>query len=344
MALPHINPSQILSTYRQSDAVLIVCQNNTTKAIEIMAINDEAARVTGYSNEMLISKPLATILPERISSTLSEFIGYEEEEGDDDLLIVLGKVRSFSIKTIAGEEVEFKLRIIRGESVDHNPWFHLILIDEEKLRKANAFREMLRENFQGHEILDDNTGLPNRASILKNLELVIYHVRDKEISASFAVIDINKYDVLMQEQGPEICNKLYRHIAHICKLKLRSEDSIGMLSERSLAVILVDSVQEPSRMVLNRLRWAIGVTPLELGKKDLLAQVNIGFTQLDGQIREGDILEKCESFMQGQRDKINNNVQLIVTHERRNYPVVSDRRKTTLPVAVERRKRDRRKA
>jgi diguanylate cyclase (GGDEF)-like protein len=342
MAAPIINPTQILDSYRKSDAVLIVCQNNTSKIIEIAAINDEAARVLGYTNENLVGKSLTEILPERIGSTLSEFIEYDNDS--NDLLTVLGKVRNFSIKTANGSELDFKLRVIRGDAIDRNPWFHLVLVDEEKLRRSSAFRDVLKENFKGHEVMDARTGLPNRISIIKDMELVVYHVRDKEISASFAIIDINRYESLLKEYGPDICNRLHRHVAQICKLKLRGEDTIGTLSERSLGIILVDADQEPARMVLNRLRWAIGVSPIELPRQvDLVAQVNVSFAPIDGKISATEILEKCEAYAVSQRKQINNSVQLVVTHERRDAPARADRRKQNIPVAVDRRKRDRRK-
>jgi diguanylate cyclase (GGDEF)-like protein len=341
MASPQLNPSQALELYRKSDAVLIVCQNNDSKIIEIAAINNEAARMLGYTNEDLLGKSLLSILPERIGSTIEEFVVYDNDS--NDLLTVLGKVRNFSVKAANGTEHDFKLRVIRGDAIDRNPWFHLVLVDEEKLREDNAFRDVLRENFKGHEVIDARTGQPNRLSIIKDLELVVYHVRDKKISASFAIIDINHYENLLREHGGEVCARLHRHIGGICKLKMRGDDTIGTLSERSLAIIMVDADQEPARMVLNRLRWAISTSPLELPKYgDLTAQVNISFAPIDGKITATEILEKCEAYAAGQRKQINNSVQLVVTHERRDSPV-ADRRKQTIPVAVDRRRRDRRK-
>ncbi len=335
-----INPAQILSSYRKSDAIIIVCQNNTKKIIEIAAVNDEASRVFGFSNSELVGKELAHLLPERVASTISEFVEYEDDQ--NDLLAVLNKIRNFSVKCSDGREAEFKLRIIRGEAIDHNPWFHLVLIDEEKLRKTNAFREVLRENFKGHEIIDERTGLANRLSLLKDIELIVYHVRNSEISASFAIIEINNYDMLRAQRTQETCFKLHQHIGQICKLKLRAEDTVGTLSERSLGIILIDAPQEPARMVLNRLRWAISVSPMPVSpREELVAQVNIGFAQIDGKIKETEVLEKCEEFVASLRQSSHNSVQLVVTHERRIEE--PDRRKEDLPIEMERRKKERRR-
>jgi len=331
MTLATPGTTEALHSYRKTDAVLIVCQNNAKKTVEIAAINEEATRLLGYTNPDIVSKPLSAILPERINSTIAEFVGYEEDS--NDLLAVLGKVRNFSVKSADGNEHEFRLRIIRGEAMDKNPWFHLVLVNEEAIRQSNAFRNVLKENFKGHEVLDERTGLPDRASIIKDLELVVYHVRDKNISASFAIIDIHFFEGLLKEYGSKVCTQLHQHIAKVCKLKLRPEDTIGTLSERLLGLILVDAAHDATRMILNRLRWEIGISPLELSKKrDLLAQVNIVYIPVDGREREGEILEKSESFALSRRNKAINGVELVIPEERR---------KANVPVAVDQRKRGR---
>jgi len=332
------NPHQALDSYRKSDAVLIVCQNNDKKIVEIAALNEEASRITGYSNEEMVGRPLSLVLPERISSTIDEFIEYEENK--NDLIGVLSKVRSFAIRTREGRETEFKLRIISGEAIDNNPWFHLVLIDEQKVRDAAAFRSIIRENFKGHEVIDPRTDLPDRSSIIKDLELIIYYVRDKNIAASFAVVDINNYEELSSKYGQEVCDKLHQHISQIFRQKLRAEDTLGTLSDRTQGLILVGASQEEARMVLNRLRWAISVSPIMINGQELFAQVNISFTQIDGKINNFELLKKSEEHMIWLRETSANTLQLVVTHERRE--VSTDRRKSNVPVAVERRVRERR--
>lgn len=335
-----MNLSQTLESYRKSDAVFIVCQNNDKKILEIAALNDEAIRVTGYSNDEMVGHPLSAILPERISNIIDEFIEFEEEK--TDLLAVLSKVRQFAVRKRDGKEAEFRLRIISGESNDRNPWFHLVLVDEQKARDANAFRAIIKENFKGHEVIDPRTNLPDRASLIKDIELITYYVRDKNIPASFAVVDINYYDKLLSRYGQDACDHLHKHISDVFRQKLRTEDTIGTLSERSLGVILVDASQEEARMVLNRLRWAISVSPLQLQKDELIAQVNVSFTQIDGKIGNIELLRKCEEYMLLQRGEIANSLQLVVARERRG-DIAGERRKINIPVDNERRKGERRK-
>ncbi|HEU5046677.1 MAG TPA: diguanylate cyclase [Rickettsiales bacterium] len=329
-----MNASEALDSYRKADAVFIVCQNNAKRILEIAALNDEAARVTGYQNEEIVGRPLSLILPERINSLIDEFVEYENDK--TDLMGVLTKVRQFAIRKNDGKEAEFKLRIVCGESMDNNPWFHLVLVDEQRVRDANAFRAIIKENFKGHEVLDTRTGLPNRLSLIKDIELITYYVRDKGITASFAVADINNYEQLHEKYGEEICNGMQRHISEVFRQKMRTEDTIGTLSERTLGVVLVGASQEEARMVLNRLRWAISVSPFQCDGQEVAAQVNLCFTQIDGKVSNLELLQKCEQHMIDQRATAANSLQLVVARERRGEVAV-DRRKQNIPVAVERR-------
>ncbi len=337
MTRPMVNPAHILDSYRKSDAVLIVCQNNALRTIEIAAINDEAARVTGFSNAELVGRSFETILPERITSTLTEFIEFDDDA--HDLQAVLLKIRSFSIKGHSGKEVPYRLRVIRGEEIDKNPWFHIVLVDETQQQEVNQHRETLRENFKSNEKLNEQTDLPNRYSILKNIELVIGAVQKEQVKASFAVIDMNGYEALRSDYGQDVCNEIHRHIGQICRQKLRPEDVIASLSERCVGLLLVDAPQEEARMVLNRLRWMIGVSPIQVSGKDVTTQVNIGFAEIDGKITAGEVLEKCEGHALSLRNKMSNTIQLAVTHERREK---EERRKQNVPVAIDRRRKDRR--
>lgn len=93
-------------------------------------------------------------------------------------------------------------------------------------------------------------------------------------------------------------------------------------------------------MVLNRLRWIVSATPLQVENREAATQVNIAFAEVDGKIAHTDVFESCERFAGNMREnKVFNSIQLVVTHERR---AREDRRKQSIPVAVDRRKQERR--
>lgn len=327
-----------LDSYRKSDAVVIVCQNNSFKTLDIAAANEEAARILGMSVPELVGIPLSRVIPDRIKSTIEEYVEFTED--GQDLLAVLVKVRNFSLKLKNGTEQPFRLRIIRGEEFDRNPWFHLVFVNEAVQPVAQTAREELRVQFKAQEAINEQTMLTNRGSIIKGLEQIVASVKAGKVRASFAALDINEYESIRNDHGVDVCNALHRHLGIICKQKLRQEDIVGSLSERSIGLALVDANQEEARMVLNRLRWTIGTSPLETKGLEIGTQVNVAFSEIDGKILPTEVLEKCEGDMLSLRKSGKVNViNLAVTHERRERV---ERRQQNIPVEIDRRRKDRR--
>lgn len=338
MMNPSTNPLHILESYRKSDAVVIVSQQNQQRKVQIEAVNEEAARLTGLSNESITGKELNTILPPRIQSTITEFLDFKKE--DQDLLAVIMKIRNFAVVDSNGQEHMLRVRVIRGEEVDRNPWFHLILEDESKQQQAISVRQTLRETFKANEKAHAISGMFNRPGIIANMEIVLQSVKAGQIKASFAIMDINNYAAIKSEHGDDFPHRLQRHIGSLCKQKLRPEDTVASLNDRMIGLLLVDAAQEEARQVLNRLRWIISVSPIETAGKEVSSQVNIGFAEIDGKIPATEVVEKCENFLHGLRRKHVNTIELVVTHERRAARV--ERRVDDMPVETERRKAERR--
>src|SRR5579883_1997805 len=158
----------MFQSHRSNDAVITICQDNDRKSIEIRGLNKPAEDVLGYPAGEVSGQPLIRFLPARIQTLLSEYVEYEND--GNDVGNVLSKVQSFCILNQQGREVAFRLKVLRSEALDKNACFRLILQDRIGVRKEEAFRAILRENFKGHEVLDPNTNLPDRNSLVKDLE------------------------------------------------------------------------------------------------------------------------------------------------------------------------------
>src|SRR5262245_3760102 len=101
----------MLQSYRRHDPVIVICQNNEKKAIEIGALNAAAETITGYSSDEMRGQSLENILSKKISESLQDRMEYEL--GADSVADVLVKTRGFALRNKAGEEYPFKLRIVR---------------------------------------------------------------------------------------------------------------------------------------------------------------------------------------------------------------------------------------
>lgn len=317
--------------HRSSDAVITICQNNELQLVEIREINQNAEDILGFAPFEMNGKDLKEFLPDRIQELITEYVEFEEDA--NDVGAVLGKVQNFVMLDKQGRDVAFRLKVVRSESLDRHSYFKLILQDKQGIKRNEAFRSMLMENFKGHEAIDPDTGLPDRNSIAKDLELILHYVSKGEITASFALIEIDNFSKLEAHYGKISCAKLHRHIADLARKNLRNEDTVGTLSPSQLGLILLDAGQEPARMVLNRFRWLIGSTPYMIDEKTPLSfTISVSFTEIGDRDYNSSLIEDCEYVMQSEKTANNALLQVGNVEKRR-----EDRRKSNVNVEFDRR-------
>ena len=160
----------MLPSHRSTDAVIDVYQNNDAGEVIIHDLNDHAQKLLGYAKEELIRQPMQIILPKRIHELLSEYVEYEAF--GNDVGNVLGKVSSFCVVDKLQQEHALQIKVQRTTPMDGHDRFTIVMQAASQDRRSEAFRELLREYFKGHEVLDEDT-LPNRASLIKDIELVM---------------------------------------------------------------------------------------------------------------------------------------------------------------------------
>lgn len=270
----------MLISHRQSDAVIAIYQDNSEQQTYIHDLNDVAADMLGFGKGDLIGQPIGFLLPTRIHKLLEEYVEYEDF--GNDVGSVLGKVNSFCVVNKDRQELTFRIKVQRSTPVGGHDQFNLILQSEAGNRRTEAFRELLRENFKGHEVLDNATGLPNRASLLKDIELVMFYVHKKELKASVAMIDLEDLEQHQQAHGDKGVAEAMKHIAMLSRQNLRNDDTIGLVSPGRVGIILFDAVDDAAQMVLNRLRWLIAANACTMPDDQKAAlSVRVAFTNLE---------------------------------------------------------------
>lgn len=324
--------------HRQSDPVIIIRQNNGARAVEIVEINPGTEELLGWRNADVAGKTLESILPARITSLLNEYVEYEQD--GNDVGNVLGKVQSFCAMDNKGREIGFRLKVLRSEALDRNQHFRLILQDGQGPRRTEAFRSVLRENFKGHEVLDEHTGLPDRGSLAKDLEFTLFYVHKGELSASFAMIELDDFANFMVRYGVQGVTGMMRHIADLARQNLRADDTIGAVDLKRLGLILFDTTPESARMVLNRLRWLAAANPYKNGSVEVPLTVSICFSSMGTRVHDKNILSDLEYYLDEHKAGASN--ALIEVGEVDKRKPGRDRRKLSIAVPFERRKGERR--
>ncbi|MFO0389265.1 MAG: diguanylate cyclase [Alphaproteobacteria bacterium] len=286
----------MLLGYRSDDAVVTICQNNAKKSIEITDVNKIAESMLGYSHGDLTGKNLGSILPPRIAEMMGEYVEYAADA--NDVGEVLSKVQSFAVIDKNGKETGYRLKVVRAESSGNTINFKLVLQDRMGLRKNEALRQAIQENFKGHEVLDPITHLPDKYSLGKDIELMGYYNSKSDLRTCFAVLQIDHFDDYFSQYGNNICISIVKHMAMICRQNLRPDDVVGSVAAKRLGVLLLDTTPESARMVFNRLRWQIAANPFDLPNKTTLGlSVSITFARVGGVIADRNLIDDCTAAM-----------------------------------------------
>jgi len=282
--------------YRSSDAVITVCQNNRDKSIEISELNKPAEDLLGYKSAELAHKHLRDVLPPRIAEMLKEYVEFHTDA--NDVGHVLSKVQSFSAVSKDGKETAYRLKVVRAESTGERMFFRLVLQDQAGLRRNEALRKAIQENFKGHESLDPATGLPDLASLQKDIELMGHYHNKGELNSCFAILQLDRYEELTAKYGKQASFGMVRHIATLCRQSLRPNDMVGSVNHMRIGILLMDTMPESARMAFNRLRWQIAANPYLLPDKTSLGiSVSIGFSSIGGGDGDKDIIDQCSGAL-----------------------------------------------
>jgi len=279
--------------YRSNDAVITICQNNLAKSIEIKAVNKVGEELLGA----VTGKKLFDILPPRIGNMLNEYVEFEMDA--NDVGQVLAKVQSFSVMGQDGKEVGFRLKVVRTESTNDAAFFELVLQDRMGLRKNESLRKAIQENFKGHEVVDKDTGLPDRYSLTKDIELMGYYSNKSDLRSCFAILQLDHYDELLSQYGRGAVQDMVAHIAQTCRQTLRPDDVLGGVNYKRIGVLLIDTTIESARMAVNRLRWQIAANPFILGDKTSIGlSVSISFGRIGGRLSDKSVLDHCDAALE----------------------------------------------
>lgn len=278
--------------YRSDDAVITICQNNKTKSIVISDINDVAEDVTGYKNITIAGQPLQTLVPPRIAEMMKEYVEYEPDS--NDVGQVLSKVQSFSIVGKDGKEVAHRLKVVRAESTGDLISFKLVLQDKTGIRKNEALRTVIQENFRGHESLDPVTGLPDHSSLVRDIELMGHYSSKGDMQSCFAAIQLDHYDEIFARYGKDTAQTIVKYLGHLCRQSLRPDDVVGSVDHKRLGIILLDTNSETARLAANRLRWQIAANPFVLPDNTTISlSCSICLGRVGGRIMVKDLMYSC---------------------------------------------------
>jgi diguanylate cyclase (GGDEF)-like protein len=286
-------PKETPGAVRRGEGLMIVVQDNATRALKIERINDVLEHMLGYAMGESLREPFFNIFGKDVAKTLAEDI--EFETGAADFGDVFARIRDVKLRRRLGEEIRLPVTLSRLLSEGGQARFQLVVPNEMERASVSQFRDFIQRNLEGRSEIDPASGLPNRATAKAFLPTLKHYYADGNVGIVFAVIRIDRFNKSIARYGAEPCQQLLTHVHNCCKITFRNEDLIFALSDRSLAVVLFDISRESARVVFNRLRWRIRNHRITFGgKASFSISTCIGFDMLDLE-QVDEVFDRCEN-------------------------------------------------
>lgn len=271
---------------------LVLCQNNEKQSVKIKEASEALAKTLGHLRSELEGMELREFLGQKTADALADLLEFDADARDVDA--VLASIREFKLKHHNGEELVFAQKCYRLAPRDAQQWFQLSLKDERRQIEEQSLPQLLKKNLAGVYAEDEATGLANRATCERYLDQVANYVSTHSVKACFAVLRIDRYEKSRAQYGQLGADKLVQHIAQHCKGRFREEDLVSYLGDAHVGLLLMDTLEETSRIVLNRLRGSIASHMLQFGgKSNFSVTVSIAFTEMLGESGQ-DVIGRVE--------------------------------------------------
>ncbi len=297
-----------ISAKRKIDAVLTICQNNDSESIEITAANKAAARLTGVSPDTLKTKKLTDILPENIKETVESMVEFSSD-GVRDLASVLRKMLHFCILNRNGEEIPVNLKVFYIVSENNHPCYELLMRDVTLIKKLEELRtKSVEKHSHQPKDTDSEIGLAGIITLKENLNFISgYITGSTAIEVTFAAIKIDNLEKLTKKYGEQSAAHIMKQVgAELTKIS-RAEDTVALINDTTIGLILLDCNQEDAHNVLNRYRLKISnsaIAPNE-AKKDSVIRVtpSIGFKEIKPQDTIESLVETTRENLKKAREE-----------------------------------------
>lgn len=152
--------------------------------------------------------------------------------------------------------------------------------------EAQAFRKHLEEQRE-RSLLDNLTGMPNRAGLQKRMEEEYERWQRYGGQLLLAVLDVDHFKGINDNFGHLAGDKVLRLIAQQLLRRLRKSDFIGRFGGEEFVLLLPGTSPEQGETVLEALRSGIEECPFHFKNERVTITVSIGFTDF----RQGDELD-----------------------------------------------------
>ena len=135
---------------------------------------------------------------------------------------------------------------------------------------------------------DSLTGMHNRRQFLELAEHELRRSQRYQQPLAVLMMGLDRFKGINDRYGHAAGDTVIARFAAVCREVLRGSDLAGRLGGEEFAAVLVNTRPEQAVQVAERLREAVGETPVENSGQQIRFTVSVGLTMLTG---EGDSIE-----------------------------------------------------
>lgn len=163
-------------------------------------------------------------------------------------------------------------------------------------RAADEELGRLQSTIEETQHRDQITGAFNRRQLTTRLADSWTQASNGFDPFSLALIEIDRYDAIVESHGAKIGDELLRQVARIVGSNLRTDDVLARLSGSQFAVVLQNTMIEGSLIALERIRRGLSSTPIDAGEP-LIVKASIGVVTFDRQTLPREMLLRVDEAL-----------------------------------------------
>ncbi len=147
-------------------------------------------------------------------------------------------------------------------------------------RRGSDMQELLLTRERELERLayyDELTGLPNRRSVLRQLEALISRGRRHGHALGLLMVDADHFKAVNDRYGHAAGDATLRALADRLRERLRTEDVAGRLGGEEFVIGLSDADPDGAAAAAEAVRAAVAARPLTIAGRELTLTVSVGW-------------------------------------------------------------------
>lgn len=204
-------------------------------------------------------------------------------------------VAAFALVLLMREAAENQVKLVRNR-LENEMLGRRLQRAVEVGRAADEELGRLQSTIEETQHRDQITGAFNRRQLTQRLADSWTQANNGFDPFSLALIEIDRYDAIVETHGAKIGDELLRQVARIIGSNLRTDDVLARLSGSQFAVVLQNTMIEGSLIALERIRRGLSNTPIDAGEP-LIVKASIGVVTFDRQALPREMLLRVDEAL-----------------------------------------------